>query len=337
MGDRGTQVAEAQRARLIAAVTEVVYEQGAREATVSVTVGRARISRRSFYEIFANAEECLLAAMQDALARARQRVLAAQEGVRGGWRAQTRAGLVALLAFFDESPQPAHLLVVESLVAGPRALELREQVLCELTRALQISEVCGEHEVHSPELIGEALIGAALAIVHRRMLHDAQRRRRRGGAAHRRGVKARAYAAGEPVPPVGRLSELAGPLMSMFVLPHRGMAAARRELGQAPISSSPTVAPDDAHVPVGIRLTNRTILVLSVIGRLGEEGRGPSNRQVALAAGIVDQGQASKLLARLCRQGLVQNLKGNRRELANVWRLTARGEAIVHSLRREAV
>lgn len=325
---------------MIAAVTELAYEQGARRATVSEIVRRAGISRRSFYEVFPNAEQCLLAALQDALARARLRVLAAQEGVRGGWRARTRVGLTALLAFFDDSPQAAYLLVVESLLACPEALLLRERVLCELVAAVRRAGADGGRGPRSPELVDEALVGAALAILHRRLLHDAQRRRGHAAPAlvrrSRRDATGHAGAAGEPAPPVGRLIELTGPLMSMFVLPSLGAAAARRELEQPPISLRPPAgapgALEDALCSLGVRCTSRTILVLSAIGQLGRDGPGPSNRQVALAAGVSDQGQASKLLARLRRHGLIESSSAHGRGLANAWRLTAKGEAVVRSL-----
>lgn len=312
---------------MVAAATGLVYEHGARAATVSEIVHRAGISRRSFYEIFPNAERCLLAALEEALQRAQQRVIAAQQGAREGWIAQTRAGLAALLAFFDESPQAAHLLVVESLLAGPQALRRREQVLCELAAAVQRAQAAGGCKPGSPELGGEALVGAALAVVHRRLLHDAQRRRNDG---------VRACAVDAPAPPVGRLIELTGPLMSMVVLPYLGAAAARRELMRTPsrpaAPDGPPSAVEGALGSPGIRLTNRTILALSAIGRMGHEETGPSNRQIAVAAGISDQGQASKLLARLCRHGLIENSGWRPHPYVNAWKLTVKGEAIVRSL-----
>jgi DNA-binding MarR family transcriptional regulator len=77
-------------------------------------------------------------------------------------------------------------------------------------------------------------------------------------------------------------------------------------------------------------------LVLSAIDMLSRAEGGPSNRQVARAAGIADQGQTSKLLARLCRQGLIENSPGEVQLRANAWRLTPEGEAVVRSLPVEA-
>lgn len=333
-------VAELQRARLIASVTELAYEHGTRHTTVANIVRRARSSRRSFYEIFSNAEECLLAALVEAQAQARRCVVASQVGVRGGWQAQMRAGVATLLGFFDQSPQIAHLLVVESLLVGSQALRLREEVLCELAAVVERGGAIA-HDSGSAELYGEALVGAALAILHRRLLHDAQRRRGRAvtdGLARRRhaGAGQKAGGMGEPVPPVGRLVELQAPLMSMLVLCHVGAAAARKELERPPILPCPPNATPAGTSGVldarAVRLTDRMILVLCAIDALSGAGAGPSNRQVAVAAGVIDQGQASKMLSRLCRQGLVENSPGEVQLRANAWRLTPEGEAVVHSL-----
>ena len=61
---------------------------------------------------------------------------------------------------------------------------------------------------------------------------------------------------------------------------------------------------------------------------------GASNRAVASAAGIEDEGQASKLLKRLAGLGLVENTAPDREPgWANAWRLTARGVGVERALR----
>jgi hypothetical protein len=82
-----------------------------------------------------------------------------------------------------------------------------------------------------------------------------------------------------------------------------------------------------------MRLTYRTIRVLLAIGALGGRGSHPSNRQVADAAGIRDQGQISKLLARLQHLGLIDNAGESRAKgEPNKWTLTERGSKV-----REAI
>jgi DNA-binding MarR family transcriptional regulator len=79
-----------------------------------------------------------------------------------------------------------------------------------------------------------------------------------------------------------------------------------------------------------MRLTYRTARVLETIA----EQPGVSNRLVGEYAGVSDQGQISKLLARLERLGLIENAgEGQRAGEANAWRLTGTGERVAQSIR----
>jgi AcrR family transcriptional regulator/DNA-binding MarR family transcriptional regulator len=82
-----------------------------------------------------------------------------------------------------------------------------------------------------------------------------------------------------------------------------------------------------------LRLTARTRLVLTAVAELGTRDMAPSNRQISRAAGVRDQGQISKLLARLEAQGLLHNTGGQRQGIPNAWRLTPHGEATLDASR----
>jgi DNA-binding MarR family transcriptional regulator len=74
---------------------------------------------------------------------------------------------------------------------------------------------------------------------------------------------------------------------------------------------------------------------LRVLSAIGEQP-GASNRDVASAADVADQGQTSKLLARLERLGLIHNTAGQGHQPTgepNAWKLTTRGEEIEHAIR----
>ena len=58
--------------------------------------------------------------------------------------------------------------------------------------------------------------------------------------------------------------------------------------------------------------------------------RARGNREVSEVAGVKDQGQISKLLARLQAHGLLQNVGGPAG--ANAWRLTDLGERVTQQL-----
>ena len=80
-----------------------------------------------------------------------------------------------------------------------------------------------------------------------------------------------------------------------------------------------------------MRLTYRTVRVLMAIA--GHPGA--SNRIVADGSGISDQGQVSKLLARLEGLGLIANTGlGHPRGAPNAWRLTKRGEEVEQAIRQ---
>jgi hypothetical protein len=74
-----------------------------------------------------------------------------------------------------------------------------------------------------------------------------------------------------------------------------------------------------------MRVTYRTARILEGIAARP----GASNRQAAQYAGIADQGQASKLLARLRLLGLIDNGgAGHAKGEPNAWSLTALGEQV---------
>jgi DNA-binding MarR family transcriptional regulator len=126
--------------------------------------------------------------------------------------------------------------------------------------------------------------------------------------------------------------------MGLIVLPYEGPAVARREQAR-PV---PTVVPERTMWPttskrfsqdslegIPIRLTYRTTRVLECVAL----NPGASNRQIGDHAGVSDQGQMSKLLARLSRVGLLSNThSGHPKGEANAWTLTAAGRCLAQSI-----
>jgi AcrR family transcriptional regulator len=300
------QLSELQRARILSAMFEVAAERGAGSVSVAHVVDRSGVSRRTFYEAFSDREDCFLAAFEQALSYASERVVPAYES-QGSWRERIRAGLVALLSFLDEEPVIGKLLIVESLSGGPRTLARRARVVGQITRA--IDEGGRDAKAASPQpLTAEGIVGGVLSVIHSRL------------------------AQGDRAPLVG----LTGPLMSMIVLPYLGAAAARRELDRPlPVSprgerreSSPLMA--DPFKDAGMRLTYRTVRVLMAIA----DHQGGSNRLIGETAGITDQGQISKLLNRLERIALVKNTGlGPGTGGPNAWSLTEKGRRITDRIR----
>jgi AcrR family transcriptional regulator len=300
-------VTEIQRSRLLAAAVDAVDEAGYARMTVAQVIGRARVSRKTFYDVFADREDCFLAAFEQAISQLNATMRDAYEQ-EGGWRDGVRSGLMALLMFFDDEPRLARLCVVEALGAGPRVLERRAQVLEELAEVVDRGRFVTSAVREPPEVAAEGVVGAVFAVLHTRLLEDGR----------------------EP------LVELLGSLMNMVVLPYLGARAASRELSRpAPEIRKHGAAPARARSRdpldgLNMRLTYRTVRVLVVIG----QHPGASNREIAESSGIVDQGQISKLLTRLARLKLVENTgDGQEKGASNAWHLTPRGLQVERATR----
>jgi AcrR family transcriptional regulator len=288
-------IADIQRARMLAAMVQECAERGVANVAVAHVVGRSGVSRRTFYEVFADREDCFLAAFDEALASVVRVVLPAFES-QGRWSAKMRAALSALLGSFTTDLAKGRLLIVESLAAGQMARARRHDTILQIIPIVERGRGEAKAGADPPPLTAEGIVGGVLSVLHARLADERP----------------------------GDLLELIGPLMSMIVLPYLGPAAARRELTQ-PVPKRPAKTPPKHRDPLRdleMRLTYRTVRTLMAVA----EQPGSSNRAVGARAGILDQGQVSKLLARLHNLGLIENaIAVSARGEPNAWTLTARG------------
>jgi AcrR family transcriptional regulator len=292
---------------MLAAAVEAVEDVGYTRMTVAQVIGRARVSRKTFYDVFTDREDCILAAFEQALGQAQAMAEEAYHG-ESGWRDGVRAALARLLVFMDEEPGLAKLCIVEALSAGDRVLDRRAEVLDELAEVIDRGRALTNSTREPPDVTAEGVVGAIFAVLHTRVLERGK----------------------EP------LTDLLGSLMSMIVLPYLGARAAGRELSRPSLvvpadrKSRLSARPKDPLDGLNMRLTYRTVRVLMVIA----EHSGASNREIAEGSGIIDQGQISKLMNRLARLKLVENHgEGQEKGAANAWHLTARGAQVERATR----
>ncbi len=296
---------EVQRTRILEAMAEMAVGMGAGAVTVSHVVAHAGVSRRTFYEIFPDREACLLAAFNMGVERARARIEPVYNA-EPRWRDGIRVGLAAFLGFLEDEPALGRLCVVHSLGGGTDVLSRRAEVLGKLAEVIDRGGMEGAAgRAQPPALIAEGVVGAVMSVIY----------------THLQGED------GEQP-----LTDLFGVLMNLILLPYLGPSAARRELTR-PVpkvqtgtsSQHPGVLSGEGAADPPIRLTYRTARVLTAIA----ESPGASNREVAARAGVVDQGQISKLLGRLLRLGLIVNTgESSARGAPNAWRLTELGERV---------
>ena len=301
--------AEIQSRRILSAAIRSIEEVGYANASVAHITSLARVSRRTFYELFADRETCLLAAFEEVVAMVeRELVSAGLEGLP--WREQVRLGLWTILCFMEREPGMARVCVVQLLQGDERLLTSSRAPLARLAAILDEGRAPSARGAQATPLTAEALVGAALTIVYTRLMR-AER---------------------EP------LTDLLGELMSLIVLPYLGPATARREhtrpapssaTGQSGRRGGRESFVGDPFAGNAMRLTYRTVRVLECVG----EHPGASNRQLGTLAEVPDQGQVSKLLSRLERLDLLRNTNKTRpKGEANAWELTANGLRLTQTI-----
>jgi AcrR family transcriptional regulator len=313
------------RVRILSAMTDVVAEHGFAATTVKLVTQRAGVSSRTFYECFENLSDCFSAVLDLGLAQATELIgnAFAQED---RWQEGVRAALASALTFFDSEPALARVWFVESMAAGSRALERREQIVAQLRS--MIVEHWSQLTPEPPEsLVVAGLMASVLGLIHRHLVSKT------------------------PTP----LIELLGPLMGLVTAPYLGRRDAAREgergaqfarallnedrvrekqrasaLDAGPRVSRDAVLPSIscAMIP-GISTSRRARECLLVL----VQHPGSSNREIAVGIGVRYQSQISKLLARLADESLaVKRSEGAGKR--NAWHLTPHGEQIARSIQR---
>jgi AcrR family transcriptional regulator len=301
----GPQISDVQRARMLRAATEIVGELGYGGMSVARVTSRAGVSRRTFYDLFDDREDCFRTVFEESLGRMAG-VMADAAATEVSWLGRVRAGLTALLGFLDDEPAQGSLVVVDALGAGSRVLKVRARAISSLIAIVDEGRATPDAAHATSPLTAEGVVGAVLAVVHARMLERDRR----------------------------PLSGLLNPLMGMIALPYLGAPVAAQELARPVIRPMRRRrrAAEDPFDGLGIRLTYRTLRALAAIAA----SPGASNRLIADSAGVQDQGQISKLLGRLENLGLIFNGgKGQARGEPNAWSLTPKGEEVERSIRAQ--
>jgi AcrR family transcriptional regulator len=115
-----------QRLRMMLAMIEAVGQNGYRATTVADVIARAKVSRKTFYEHFANKQECMLSSADlvsaESIRRMQRAYLTAES-----WRERVRTALLALFEAAIENPGALRLSMIEIAAAGPAGIAHRER------------------------------------------------------------------------------------------------------------------------------------------------------------------------------------------------------------------
>jgi AcrR family transcriptional regulator len=122
------EVVGSQRRRLLDAMARAVAERGYAHVTVADVIRRAGVSRETFYEQFADKEECFIAAL-DAVTDIFLGRLAATQEHAGDPLERLDAMVGAYLEQLASEPELARTFLIEVYAAGPEALRERVDVM----------------------------------------------------------------------------------------------------------------------------------------------------------------------------------------------------------------
>jgi AcrR family transcriptional regulator/DNA-binding MarR family transcriptional regulator len=307
-------VSELQRLRLVSATVTVASERGFEEMSVARVLACAGVSRSTFYEHFDSREDCFLAALEETVHRVGSPVIAVYRHHRGGWSERLRSSLETLLEQLDADPDATRVIFLEAaLGAGPRVETYTTRLLGRLRIAVDRGRTATREGARPFPLAAEAIVGGVLAVIRGRLLEEHSE----------------------------SLVTLLNPLMSMIVATFEGPSAAAVELRYALPEPSPAPArrirvAERASVPApkssngrAPKITYRTVRVLEAIA----EHPGADSREIARAAGISDQSQISKLLARLERQELIAGTSYTDQGKPSAWKLTAHARMLEQAFR----
>jgi AcrR family transcriptional regulator len=169
------EVAEQQRARILAATVDVVAERGYPETRVVDIIQRAGVSRKTFYELFGDKEDCFLAAF-DVAAGFLLKVSddGYQANPKAPWAERIREGLSNFLETLAARPAAAKMCLVDVLAAGPKALARRDAVMRQFTHYFEQGRA--ETSVELPGMTSLALIGGVYELLYSEILHGATAR-----------------------------------------------------------------------------------------------------------------------------------------------------------------
>jgi AcrR family transcriptional regulator len=161
-----------QRERMLLAVAEAVAEQGYATTTVADIIARARLSRRTFYEHFADKEECFLAAYDTVAEQLLAAVGHAYEQA-DAWPQKVHDGLETFLAYLAAEPAFARMCIVEVVAAGPDARSRRDAAMRVFVELLEPGRDEAPKGVVVPSLAAEIVVGGIYEIVYSRLQRDA--------------------------------------------------------------------------------------------------------------------------------------------------------------------
>jgi AcrR family transcriptional regulator len=162
-----------QRRRLFEAAAAVFARVGYAEASAEAISREAGMSKATFYEHFANKEECILALFDEAATEVTRALVNASPDEASSYEERVRGGAHAFLEILARYPDSAQTLLVEIIGAGPRAAERRDAILDLFADGLLRDNARAAERFGNPRFASKddafAIIGAIVELVSRQL------------------------------------------------------------------------------------------------------------------------------------------------------------------------
>jgi AcrR family transcriptional regulator len=162
-----------QRRRLFGAAAEVFARVGYADASAEAIAREAGMSKATFYEHFANKEECILALFDEAATEVMRAMAQAADAAATEPRERWRSGARAFTGMLAEHPAWAQTLLVEILGAGERGAERRDRVMAAFADLLDAENEAAAKAGVVPRFASPhdafAVIGATVELVSRQI------------------------------------------------------------------------------------------------------------------------------------------------------------------------
>ena len=159
-----------QRDRIFNSLAAVCAVKGYPATTVEDVTVHAGVSRRTFYDLFADKEDCFVAAYDAIIERLIDEVGAAYGAGERPWAQRLVEALRTVIELFAAEPVLARLVVVEVLAAGRRALEHRDAALERFVAFFEPGGAGLPVGMDGRELVAEAVIGGLYEVVYNQIL-----------------------------------------------------------------------------------------------------------------------------------------------------------------------
>lgn len=145
------------RGRLLQAMATVAAAQGLAATSIAAVVAEAGVSKRTFYEHFADKDACFLDLYRAASASALRTLREAVQPERP-WQDQVEHALGAYFAHLASGPQLIRMLFVEIHHLGPAGALVRREVMQHLADFM-LETINAEREVLTPTMAVAAVGG----------------------------------------------------------------------------------------------------------------------------------------------------------------------------------